>query len=100
MAGHGIPQPEIAEAVGIDPKTLRKYYAKELRGATTIANARVAESLFKQATDGNTAAAIFWLKARAGWREKVDVEHAGGVEIKVVFGDDCSAGLASGPGDD
>jgi hypothetical protein len=36
----------------------------------------VAQSLFRMATEGkNVAAAIFWMKARAGWREKQQVEH-------------------------
>jgi hypothetical protein len=35
------------------------------------ATAKVAQTLFGMATSGqNVAAAIFWMKARAGWREK------------------------------
>jgi hypothetical protein len=38
----------------------------------------VAQSLFNMATQGNNvAAAIFWMKARAGWREKHDLELTG-----------------------
>jgi hypothetical protein len=34
----------------------------------------VAQSLFHMATQGkNVAAAIFWMKARAGWREKIEI---------------------------
>jgi len=34
----------------------------------------VAQSLFAMATQGkNVAAAIFWMKARAGWREKHEI---------------------------
>jgi hypothetical protein len=33
-----------------------------------------------------TAAAIFWMKARAGWREKHDVQHFGDPIIHVVTG--------------
>lgn len=33
------------------------------------------QSLFQMATQGrNVAAAIFWMKARAGWREKQEVD--------------------------
>jgi len=40
----------------------------------TEANAKVAQSLFQMATQGkNVAAAIFWMKACAGWREKIEV---------------------------
>ena len=36
----------------------------------------MAQSLFRGATEGNNvAAAIFWMKARAGWSEKQRVEH-------------------------
>lgn len=76
FAGYGIPEVDIANVIGIDPKTLRKHYRKELDTAFVHANARVAQSLFKQATeDKNVAAAIFWLKARAGWSEKFIVDN-------------------------
>ncbi len=36
----------------------------------------MAQSLFRMATEGNNvAAAIFWMKARAGWRDRHTVEH-------------------------
>ena len=67
----GLPQADIAAFLAIDLKTLRKHYRKELDTATTKANAAVAKALFTKATKGNdTAAMIFWLKARANWREK------------------------------
>ena len=75
MAVYGIPQPDIAAVVGCDEKTLRKHFRQELDTAATQANARVAAALFKKATsDGpsSVAAAIFWLKARAGWQEAKD----------------------------
>ena len=38
----------------------------------------MAQPLFNMATSGNNvAAAIFWMKARAGWREKNQVELTG-----------------------
>ncbi len=72
MAGYGIQQDEIAIVLAIDPKTLRRHFREELDTGTIKANARVAESLFKTALKGGregTTAAIFWLKARAGWAE-------------------------------
>jgi hypothetical protein len=77
MAGYGVPQEDIALVIGVDAKTLRLHYRAELDTGAIKANAQVAQTLFKQATTGNTAAAIFWLKARAGWREKHEVEHSG-----------------------
>ncbi len=70
MAAYGIPQEEIARSIGVTAKTLRKHFRQEVERATTEANARVAQSLFQQATSGTcAAAAMFWLKCRAGWRE-------------------------------
>lgn len=72
MAAYGIPQSDIAAVVGCDEKTLRKHFRQELDTAATQANARVAAALFKKATSdapSSVAAAIFWLKSRAGWRE-------------------------------
>lgn len=80
MSAYGIPQPDIAKVIGIDPKTLRKYYREELDTAETKANVRVAQSLYSKALGdgrGSVTAAIFWLKTRAGWKETVVNEHTG-----------------------
>ena len=74
LAGYGTPETEIAEVIGVDPKTLRKHYRQELRQGHTKANAKVAENLYRRATgEGREAvvAAIFWLK-NACWLERVD----------------------------
>ena len=71
LSGYGVPQEDIAIHMDMDPKTLRKHYRAELDRGTIEANAKVAQTLFTMATvDKNVAAAIFWMKARAGWREK------------------------------
>jgi hypothetical protein len=76
MSGFGVPHADIAAFLDIDPKTLRKHFRVELDGGMTEANAKVAQSLFQMATQGkNVAAAIFWMKARAGWRDRPDVER-------------------------
>ena len=91
MSAYGVPQEDISKVIGIDPTTLRKYYADELLTAKHKANARVAEALFKKATgDGpqSTTAAIFWLKTRAQWKE-TSVHELGGTDgspIQVVTG--------------
>ena len=80
LAGYGVPEAEIAGMMNIDPKTLRKYYRHELDFGHTKANAKVAENLFRKATgEGRESviAAIFWLKARARWKETVLNEHGG-----------------------
>ena len=71
MAGYGVPHEGIAVMLEMDPKTLRKYFSHELERGSIEATAKVGQSLFRMATEGNNvAAAIFWMKARAGWREK------------------------------
>ena len=78
MAGFGVPHDDIALIVKCSPPTLRKRFRHELDVATIEVNTRVAQTLYQQATTpGNIAATIFWLKARAGWREKQIVEVAG-----------------------
>lgn len=94
MVGYGIPHDEIASVVGITAKTLRKHYRAEIDTGGTKANAKVAESLFLQATGtpavhdshGNLvraeqprvpSAGIWWSKARMGWKETIANEHTG-----------------------
>lgn len=77
LAQYGVIESEIAKYIGIDAKTLRKYYREELDKAHIKANTAVANALFKQATQqGNVSAIIFWLKVRADWSEKsqTDIE--------------------------
>jgi hypothetical protein len=70
----GIPQEQIALLLEIDPKTLRKHFRDDLDRGMAEANVKIAQSLFNMATVGNNvAAAIFWMKARAGWREKHEI---------------------------
>ena len=76
LAAVGIRHEDIAAKLGISADTLTKYYRQELDDGRVDANALVAKSLFEQAKAGNTAAMIFWLKTRAGWREHNVVEHA------------------------
>ena len=74
MSGYGIPQEDIAILLDVDPKTLRKHFRRELSRGSVEATAKVAQTLFHMATvEKNVGAAIFWMKARAGWREKHEV---------------------------
>lgn len=69
MTGFGITQDDIAIFLDVDPKTLRKHYPRELAIGKVKANTKVAQRLFQHATGDSVAAAIFWMKAQAGWRE-------------------------------
>ena len=66
LSGYGVPHDDIALIVKCSPPTLRKRFRQELDLGSAEATAKVARTLFQQATSGtNTAAMIFWLKARA-----------------------------------
>jgi len=86
MSAYGIPHEEIAEVIGISRKTLTKHYQRELNISLAKANAKIAESLYRQATGGNTTAAIWWSKARMGWKETQKQEVDGGITVKWLDG--------------
>jgi len=51
----------------------------------------VAQGLLQQARDGNTTAAMFYLKTQAGWKETQHLDHTssdGSLKIAVNFTDD------------
>jgi hypothetical protein len=78
LSGFGVPHDDIGRIVKCSPPTLRRRFRDELDLGNAEANAKVAQTLYQQATTpGNVAATIFWLKARAGWREKQVVEVSG-----------------------
>ena len=72
----GTRQEAIASIIGIDPKTLRKHYRKELDQSKAKANATIGGALFNKAKSGDTAAMIFWMKTQAGWRETTAIDHS------------------------
>ena len=100
----GTTQAVISSILGIDPKTLRLHYREELDHATAQANATIGGALFNKAKGGDTAAMIFWMKTRAGWREKHDLNHTSedgsmspkGVPEDVAAALDAIAGKISG----
>ncbi|MGD9507033.1 MAG: hypothetical protein AB7X49_00540 [Geminicoccaceae bacterium] len=82
MAGSGLPDAQIAGIVGVDVDTPSQGLCRAARPGPRQGNLKVAENLYRKATgDGREAvtAAIFWMKARGGWRE-VNVHEIGGSE--------------------
>ena len=75
MSMAGIRQETIADIVDVDPKTLRKYYRKELDHATAKVISQTASLLFDQCKAGNVSAMMFLLKTRGGWRETNQIDH-------------------------
>lgn len=69
MTAIGIPQEDVAKVIGIDVKTLYKYYREELDTAMIKANAAVGGKLYQKCMQGDTASILFWMKTKMGWKE-------------------------------
>ena len=74
MSSTGIPHERQAKAIGVNSKTLRKYFKEELQLGRNRAHAEIAGALYKRALNGNVPAQIFYLKTQAGWREAQRLE--------------------------
>lgn len=90
LSALGVPHEDIATRLKISADTLVKYYKEELEEGRIDANAAIAGTLFQQAKKGNTAAAIFWLKTRARWKETQVNEVSGvdGGDIRIAWADE------------
>jgi len=87
----GIARNTFTAICGRQPEVLEQYKKGKARAIGTVA-----KGLVKQAMDGNTSAAMFYLKTQAGWRETSvqeitgkdgqPIQHA--VSIKIEFDDD------------
>jgi hypothetical protein len=96
LVGFGIHEDQICSRIvnpmtgkPITGKTLRKHFRSEIDTGAVTATAAVANNLFRMATgQGREAvtAAIFWMKARAGWRtvDRDADEAPGGLTINIV----------------
>ena len=79
LRSYGVPIKEVAAYIGIDDKTMYKYYRPELEQSAMKANANVGKFLYQAASgqalkDGASysdcvRAAMFWAKTRMGWKE-------------------------------
>ena len=76
-----LSQEQIADYFGIarntftaicerQPEVLEQYKKGKARAIGTVA-----KGLVKQAMDGNTSAAMFYLKTQAGWKETQHIDH-------------------------
>lgn len=90
-SGLGLPHEQIAILVGIDDKTLRKYYRKELDSGKAKANSQIAKTLYNKALAGDTTSLIWWTKSQMRWSETVKQEVTGadgealqGIQISFV----------------
>ena len=104
LRSYGVPIKEVAAYIGIDDKTLYKYYRDELENSAIKANANVGKFLYQAAsgqalTTGAThsdcvRAAMFWAKTRMGWKEtnvqevKMADEPISKVTIEIISAND------------
>lgn len=83
---------QIADYFGISKVTFYKIMERQpevgLRYKKGKAKAigSVAQGLLQQARDGNTTAAMFYLKTQAGWRETQQIDHTTNGESVVQTG--------------
>lgn len=91
LAGLGTRLDEIAIACDVSSSTLDRWLKDEAvnlayKKGRIEATANVAERLYDLAMMGDVAAAIFWLKAQAGWSDRPQVEvenHAAKVTVYI-----------------
>ena len=60
------------------PEVFRQYKKGKSRAIASIS-----QNLIKQAQDGNTTAAIFYLKTQAGWRETNNIDINANVKAEM-----------------
>lgn len=81
MVRAGIREEAVALCLEIDPKTLRKYYRRELDTAKPMALTKVANSLFAKAVSNDhpqaVTAAIFIMRTQGGWVDTMNLNHRG-----------------------
>ena len=83
LAAQGLSQEQIASCIGCSLATIsrRKLDNEKFDAAIKNGNAKgiatVTNALFQNAKGGNLGAQIFYLKNRAGWRDKQEVEQSG-----------------------
>lgn len=79
-AGLGLTREEIALSLGVSYSTLNRRIKESdevdaaMKRGRAKANIRVGNALMKAIEGGNVTAIIFYLKARAGWTEKQQIE--------------------------
>lgn len=59
LRGSGKTVEEIAARIGLDPKTLNKYYSRELEQGPALAQAVLDEVMFREAMKGKVSAARY-----------------------------------------
>jgi hypothetical protein len=84
LSGYGLPVHQIAALIqgGISVDVLYDHFREEMVSGKAKANSQVAQTLFKKAMSGDTAAAIWWSKSQLRWTERHEIVGADGGPIK------------------
>jgi len=82
LVAFGLTIPQIAVVMGKGEATIKRHFKTEIRSGKLAANAKVAQALFKVATEGKgspqVTAAIFWLKTQGRW-STIERVHVSGL---------------------
>ena len=92
LAAQGLTNAQISDCLGIGERTLYRHKSESAELADAIKRGRakgiafVSNKLFDQCKNGNITAIIFFLKARAGWRDRDAIEiHHGDTPTAINF---------------
>ena len=80
----GTTDERIAEILGISADTLVKHFRYEIENGLKSVLGRIANNLFRQALNGDTTAAIFILKTRAKWSERIEVDRVDQPNVIII----------------
>ncbi len=89
LAAIGLNEAQVADSLGISVPTLERRkkdsedFVSALKRGKAKGVAQVANNLYTQSKEGNVSAGIFFMKNRAGWKDKTETEHSGGFSISI-----------------
>jgi len=83
LAAQGLTHEQIALILGMGESTLYKKKTQFIEFLEAIKRGQakgvgvITNKLFKKARDGDNTSMIFYLKNRAGWKDKQEIEYSG-----------------------
>lgn len=94
LAAQGLTMEQIANVLGMSETTLYdkkgkfSEFSQAIKRGKDKGIASITSALFTKARNGDNTAMIFYLKNRAGWKDKVETEHTGeGLKVDVKVPD-------------
>lgn len=89
MVACGVKHEDIALCLGtagIDDKTLRLHFRRELDIGIAKVNALCGQGIVRAMQAGEAWALCFWAKTRMGWREKSPLDDISEITVKRLVG--------------